>query len=171
MTSQDRAVQLLRARRRNTLLSVVVGYTTSWMVGSHYLSDIVFWFAFVLGGAGLTWLLFFVTNMWSLYSIFKGNFHEVGIGEPPTSEEAIDEDEDDTDVINVDLEIAGHPEKPVGKFMDAEFYEWIDFKFDGKVRRANFFGTANLRGDVVLPDRGVLIQPGLIYQFDQVDAS
>lgn len=173
MSSENRAMQLLRARRRNTLLSAVVGYTTAWFVGSQYLSDLMFWLAFVLGGAGMTWLMFFVTNIVSIYSIYKGHFHEIGIGVAP--EEVQDdesEDEDDTSIISVDLEIAGHPEQPVGKFMDVDFYEWIDFKFNGDIRRANFFGTANLKHDVVLPDRGVLIQPGLIYQFDeQVEAS
>lgn len=169
MSREERAIRLQRAQKKITLLSAVVGYTASWWIASS-LSGPLFWLALLFGGAGLTWLFYFVAMILSTYEIYKGNLDEIFGAQ---ADENPVEDERPT-IIN--LEIVGHPEQPVGRYMDCEFFEWLDFKTgDDSTIRAHFFGTVDLKREVHIPSGCLLLSPGILYKIEpedsQVDAN
>jgi hypothetical protein len=168
MSSEERTVRLERAHKKITLLSALAGYMITWLVASMYLAGPVFWLTLTLGGAGLTWLIYLVTFSISTYSIYRGNLDELGLNREQ-------EDVAANGPMLINLEIAGHPDEPVGRYMDHEFYEWLDFKSKDGTVRAHFFGTVDLKREVFIPPGCVLLSPGLLYEIessqDQDEAS
>lgn len=75
------------------------------------------------------------------------------------------------EVVNkLALKIVGQPEKPAGRYMDAEFYEWIDVEDAlGGIHRFSFFGTMDISRGISqkIPDNCILLPPGILYQVDQ----
>jgi hypothetical protein len=59
--------------------------------------------------------------------------------------------------------------EPMGRYLDANIYDWIDFKVDGEIRRATFVGAVDMNRGFNMPTGGILLQPGLIYQFSDQD--
>lgn len=61
--------------------------------------------------------------------------------------------------------------EPLGKFMDATFYDWIEAEDENGVKhKLNFTGTLDISNgiNVALPDGSVLLPPGLLYQVEEL---
>ena len=71
------------------------------------------------------------------------------------------------------MHVENLPESPIGKFMDTDFYEWIDFRDeDGQIQRFKFDGTINMDSFQNTPViHGVyIVPPGIIYKKDEAQA-
>lgn len=78
--------------------------------------------------------------------------------------------EEETGATELRLEILAVPDKIYGRYMDIEFYEWLDIKgADGSPIRFTFKTTEDIsKGQIPsLPPGCILIPPGLVYETDQ----
>ena len=69
----------------------------------------------------------------------------------------------------VSVKIVNTPDKIHGRYMDAEFYEWIEIeKPDGGTVRCTFSGTLDMSKGTpsYIPPKNFLIPPGILYQVD-----
>jgi hypothetical protein len=63
------------------------------------------------------------------------------------------------------MKIINVPDKPIGKFMDADIYEWLDLEdSNGVTRHFEFVGTVNMENGEVAPQGMLTLPPGLIYE-------
>ena len=77
------------------------------------------------------------------------------------------EDESHGDAVEMQLEIVNTPDVIYGRYMDTEFYEWLDVKsIDGPPIRFTFKTTEDIsKGRVPEIQPGcILIPPGLVYE-------
>lgn len=68
------------------------------------------------------------------------------------------------------MHVENLPETPLGKYMDTDFYEWIDFRDEtGKIQRFSFDGTIDMNSSESMPPiHGVyIVPPGIIYKKDE----
>ena len=57
------------------------------------------------------------------------------------------------------------PEKPIGKYMDADIYEWMDIQdSEGVTQRFEFTGIVNLEKGETPPEGTLTLPPGIIYE-------
>lgn len=57
----------------------------------------------------------------------------------------------------------------IGKFKEQDILEWIDFEAFGQVIRAHYLGTVEGEYAVKLPEDSIVMPPGIVYQFRQVE--
>lgn len=70
--------------------------------------------------------------------------------------------EKESAVVELQFTIVETAEKPLGKFMGEDFYEWLDLKVDGdNLTRVFFDGTAEVCPK--LRDDQIFIHPGFLY--------
>lgn len=64
------------------------------------------------------------------------------------------------------MHVENLPESPLGRYMDVDFYEWIDFRDEhGQIQRFKFNGTVDMNALTHMP--GVyIVPPGIIYKKD-----
>ena len=129
-------------------------------------------------GLALAWVGMKVMNAITLFllQVKYYGFSEKGAAELAADAEDAMRGEDTTaavepeDTVNqVMLKIVNTPEKILGRFMDAEFYEWIDVAGEDKiVHRFSFTGTIDMSRGVPqkLEDGCILLPPGILYQVD-----
>jgi hypothetical protein len=74
--------------------------------------------------------------------------------------------EQDPKVGQLDFRIVKKARKPLGKFMDEYFYEWIEVARGGEVVRLKFEGTLDLKKATVkdIPADCLVLPPGIIYK-------
>lgn len=72
---------------------------------------------------------------------------------------------------SVMLKIVQRPEKVLGRYKDAEFFEWIDVQDeDGIVKRFIFDGAIDMENGFSVPEGSILLPPGILYSYkNQVD--
>ncbi len=103
--------------------------------------------------------------------IYQGNFQEMAReaehaaavinGHAPPS---IDKSQA---IINLDLQIVDRPDNPIGRFMDADIFEWLHIKgTDGKLYRFMFEGTLDMTKGLPnqIPQDCLLLPPGILYK-------
>jgi hypothetical protein len=132
-----------------------------WSVGGFFLGLLLAWLTMKFLN-GLTLLI--------LQIKFYGFSHQ-------GAEELLNDSEDAVkaihavvpDVNQVMLKIINTPDKPLGRFMDAEFYEWVDVAGqDSIVHRFLFSGTVDMSKGLPqkIADGCILLPPGILYQVD-----
>ena len=77
-----------------------------------------------------------------------------------------------TTYSRLQIKILEKPEKSIGRFMDADFYEWllIDDGVNGEVK-VFFTGTIHMKDGTPLstvPNGGVLFEPGILYMTEPI---
>ena len=72
----------------------------------------------------------------------------------------------DPKVGQLDFRIVKKARKPLGKFMDEYFYEWIEVARGGETLRLYFEGTLDMKKATVkdIPADCVVLPPGIIYK-------
>lgn len=81
-----------------------------------------------------------------------------------------DEEEELSGATELRLEVMAVPDKIYGRYMDIEFYEWLDIKGqDGQPIRFTFKTTEDMsKGRIPSLEPGcILLPPGLVYETDQ----
>lgn len=65
------------------------------------------------------------------------------------------------------MRIHATPDLPIGKYKDAQIWEWMDFELPhGTIVRGVFAGTFDIdKGEVTMPEDTLLIAPGILYEF------
>jgi len=77
--------------------------------------------------------------------------------------------EENSNITQVEFTIEELPEKPVGKYYDADIYEWIKVRSpDGKLVTAYFEDTINPKqmDTYPIPDGHMLIPPGILFKLE-----
>ncbi len=71
----------------------------------------------------------------------------------------------------ISLKVIGVPETVLGRYQDANFYEWIDVEdVEGKTSRLYFDGTVDMTKNFTIQPNTVTFPPGIIYRWKtQVD--
>jgi len=74
--------------------------------------------------------------------------------------------EKDPKVGQLDFRIVKKARKPLGKYMDEYFYEWIEVVRGGETLRLHFEGTLDLKKATVkdIPADCLVLPPGIIYR-------
>lgn len=120
------------------------------------------------------WVLIRVLNAITLLSLqflfYGAKFQELAHDAAEAAKFFNEQAADTGSTVNrLALKIVATPEKPMGRFMDAEFYEWIDVEGvgrEGEIHRFSFNGTMDLSRGIVcpIPDNCILFPPGILYQ-------
>lgn len=64
------------------------------------------------------------------------------------------------------MHVENLPETPLGRYMDVDFYEWIDFRDEaGQIQRFKFNGTVDMTSLTHMPG-AYIVPPGIIYKKD-----
>lgn len=157
----------------NFIISVCLGFCLGITVGSDPLSCTGI--AFI--GA---WLCSRVLNVISLIVIQNHVYGQeldemVDDAKDYIKEQSRDTSQDmesTTTYSRLEIKILEKPEKSIGRFMDADFYEWllIDDGVHGEVK-VFFTGTIHMKDGMPLstvPNGGVLFEPGILYMAEPV---
>jgi hypothetical protein len=160
----------------NFIISVCLGFSLGMSVGDSALSSTVV--AFIA-----SWVLSRILNVISLIVIQNHVYGE-------ELEEMVDDATDyikelDGEIkelgseikpqdsyVKLEIKILQKPEKSIGRFMDADFYEWlvIDDGVHGEAK-VFFTGTIHMKNGLPLstvPNGGVLFEPGILYMAEPV---
>jgi len=177
-----RMQQFLEAQRRGSLiiglLSSIVGILLLWK--TFFLG----WPSFVLAALAAFSIMKVGSALHFFYlqrRIYKGDLREFIIdtdgainhfqglltGAPQTEKAPTDPGKLNLAAIQPFFVVAG-PEKPLGKFMDANIYEWLHFVGgDGVVRRFTYHSVAQTPAQRInLPEGCIIVPPGIIYKMD-----
>lgn len=163
MTSADQALaRVLRIQKINRLLGAVLVPAGMWFLLNALwpVGGFIWWLVFViLCGVG-THLFYVASFAITIFTVAATTNVEIPL------------EDDEPELTNLLFTIEDQPSQPIGKFLDVEFYEWLDLKDEsGTVRRVNFFGTIDVAREFTLSPRCVLLPPGLLYEFAQVDGA
>lgn len=146
--------------------ALTIGVTVSLLgmtVGAFFISLAAAW---VLSRLGISFMSFF----WSHF-YYNGDTNQI-IKEADAMSDYYDQKSKtllDQPGEMMMLKITDVPKDPLGFFMDAPFYEWIEvLAADGKNLKMNFFGTMDLKSGAThaIPDGCVLLPPGILYQVE-----
>ena len=77
-----------------------------------------------------------------------------------------DTQEEKPSVKKLEWTVISTAEKPLGKYMDADFFEWIELQDENSLSiRFEFDGTADMKiGAANLRSDQILIEPGILYK-------
>lgn len=159
-TAQAATVRVLRIQKFNRMLGAVLVPLAVWfsLATMMTVGGPLWWGTFIL-------ICLIALHLFNTIS-FAATVFVVAIASGP-----IEEPDDRLRPVKIELSIENHPETPIGRYKDVEFFEWLDLMDEDKtVRRATFFGTIDLTQETIsLPQNMFLLAPGLLYEWAQVD--
>lgn len=150
--------------KRSQRISLLTSPIIAWCALSALVSPVTMtaWFLF--------WILF-IAACSAIDAVLKLFFTAMSvfmIAASPTPQDEICEDDNEDETSSVreaTFTILAASEKVVGKYKDVEYVEWLDLIDDeGNQQRAEFFGIADLNGNVTLSEGCFILPPGIIYQ-------
>lgn len=165
--ASERLNRVIELQRRaffvNVILSAFLTFvcSTALAIESFFLGLIV--------GVFLMWLfmklLNSVTLMFIQMKVYQGDTEALvedaqaavnAINNPPPPQ---------PEVRQLMMKIVDIPEKPIGRYMDADIYEWMMIQDpEGKTQRFEFTGTVNLERGEIPPPGTLTFPPGIIYE-------
>lgn len=109
-------------------------------------------------------LLNTVTLMFIQMKVYQGDT-EALVEDAQAAVNAINNPPPQSEVRLLMMKIVDIPEKPIGRYMDADIYEWIMVQDpEGKIQRFEFTGTVNLERGETPPPGTLTFPPGIIYE-------
>jgi len=125
--------------------------------------------SFFLGflvGVFLMWLFMKILNiiamMYIQMKVYEGDTDAL-LKDASDALDAITNPQDQ--VIPRVVKIISKPTAPIGKFMDADIYEWMEVQDpSGSIQRFEFSGTVNLEKGETPPPGTLTFIPGIIYE-------
>lgn len=169
-----RMEKILRTQGKMIVVNIIISVIVGAYVASNYLGENIWGF---LGGlifsSILVRILNAVTLMW-LQNKHYGNDIEEMVEDAEHAVNFINgktyEEPEEITVDKVQLTIVDTPDQIFGRYMDHEFYEWLDVKgVDDKIVRFNFKSTMDVSRGISqeIPAGCILLPPGLLYQVDE----
>lgn len=99
--------------------------------------------------------------------IYKGDYEQI-------TKEAIEMEWVEADELpqqeqaEVQMTVVSVPDKPIGHYLDAEIFEWIEFSRNGQLIMARFADTISPKQQKTfeIPDEHALFPPGILYKLE-----
>jgi hypothetical protein len=166
MTVNEEALQrILKIQRVNDAAGIVIVPSISWLLAT-----------LVIPSGGVTWWIIFLLSCFALAKPYlKATLSLTSVFVVWTMRDKLmeedveieEEGEEEELITKITFTIEDQPDNPIGKYMDIDFYEWLDLKgSDGIVKRYKFFGTVDISRDFTLRTDCILIPPGILYQVE-----
>lgn len=155
----------------NTIISVIVGA----LISSSFTFNFIIGFLSTLIISSVLVRILNVTVLFILQRLYYGDNIQELVDDANYASKIFDENpkqmESQQSIAEIiELTIVNTPDKKFGKFMDCEFYEWLDFKgHDNKIVRGYFKSTIDISNGISqhIPEGCILLAPGLLYQVDE----
>lgn len=178
--ASPKLLKVLRLQFAAAIINSVVAAMTTVALINYFFTDINFFAAFILSIA-VSWAFLRILNVISLVAIqlyVYGSNADEAIADTKKFNSMTEEPEEppekkgpQTHLEKANIQVVDTPEKPIGKFMDKSFFEWliIDDGIHG-ARKYVFSGTTQMNGDskidMALEPGTIIMQPGIIYQVE-----
>lgn len=118
--------------------------------------------------------LSFIIYLYILKSVYSGNTEEYktdmdiliqSVGNPNLEKM----EKPENTVTQIGVKIVNLPKSPIGRFMDVDFYDWMEIERSGERIKLVFSGTtlAKNLGNAVIENDSYIFPPGLIYVREQ----
>lgn len=158
----------LKAVFVNAILAIIISFTA---VFSNYSFD----FVPLFGAMVLTFIVSKILNFITL-TFLKLKIYGSDVDKMVEDAEfasgvlgQVTDEKESPEILELQLTIVDTPEKPYGKYMDMEFFEWLDIKgITEKVERCTYVGIADTKNMKAIPPGQIILPPGLIYQVETV---
>lgn len=159
MTNDQEVIRVLRIQRISTLLGAVLIPVSIWLM-----------FNALWPVAGLWWWVSFVVcSGFSLHIFKKIAFVAAVFFVTITSGDAALDEVDEEDLLEY-CTIVDRPDESIGTYKGEDIYEWMDFSIEtGEIKRADFAGTVDLDGNFSIKPGQIVVPPGLVYEYRQVN--
>ena len=175
--ASPKLLKVIRLQLAAAMINCIAAAIIAVGLINYFFTDISFFTALILSIA-CSWAFLRVLNVITLVAIqvyvYRSNVDEA-IADAKKFNSPVEELEEN-EVPKLTLEkssitVINTPEKPIGRFMDKSFFEWliIDDGIHGP-RKYVFSGTTQMKDDsmidMVLSPGSIIMKPGIIYQVD-----
>ena len=157
----------LKATFVNAILAIIISCGTVFYFWDFGIENFI---AGAIISFVLSKLFTIITLSYFQYKNYHGHYTEMVDDAAYASkliEQSVTEDNNESQLQQLSITIMGTPDKPIGKYKDVEFFEWLAVKGeDGRPVKLTFTGTMSLEDGEIPPKGSVVIPPGLIYQVE-----
>jgi uncharacterized membrane protein len=159
----------LKAVFVNAILAIIISFTA---VFTNYSFD----FVPLFGAMVMTFIVSKILNFISL-TFLKMKIYGSDVDKMVADAEfasgvlgqVTEEETEGPQTVELQLTIVDTPEKPYGKYMDTDFFEWLDIRgITEKVERCTYVGIADIKNIKAIPPGQIVLPPGLIYQVETI---
>lgn len=155
----------LKATFINAILAIIISFGSTLYFWDYGLENFVL---AAISSFVLNKLLNFITLSYFQWKNYRGHYAEM-VDDATYASDLITKsvEQDESPLQQLSITIMNTPEKTAGRYMDVDFYDWLDVKgIDGNPVRVTFNGTISLENGDIPPQGSIVIPPGLIYQVE-----